>query len=358
MFVSIVIPTCKRESALQRTLVSLGQELNSAGGYEILVVSNGTLDSSPDVVRTVRDWFSRLNVRHVHEEVPGLLAGRHRGIEETEGEIVTFIDDDVEVSSTWLESIRGAFRDSSVDLVGGPSFPLFFGHPPAWLDSFFSRNSDGRWVCWHLSLLDWGKKECDVDARYVLGLNFSIRRDSLMRLGGFHPDCLPQELQKYQGDGETGLSVKLMEGGGKTRYLPGAKVWHQVSPERMTPEYFQKRAFYQGVCDSYSAIRKSSVAPIVKEPSPPVLKRLRTIANSAKGWAKRQIEGATKKGKPDTDVGLLVAEAHHAGFDFHQRQVNETPGLLEWVVRPNYFDCWLPEYAYVSNGKPGSVAAT
>src|SRR5260370_26042370 len=124
MFVSIIIPTCRREFALQRTLVSLGQELKSAARYEILVVSNGNLDTSPDVVRNVCDWFPRLNVRHVHEEVPGLLAGRHRGIKETDGEIVTFIDDDLEVSPTWIDSILGAFRDSSVDLVGGPSLPL------------------------------------------------------------------------------------------------------------------------------------------------------------------------------------------------------------------------------------------
>jgi hypothetical protein len=119
MFVSIVIPTCRREYALQRTLVSLGKQLASAHGYEILVVSNGTLDTSTDVVRTVCDWFPRLNVRHVHEEVPGLVAGRHRGIKETDGEILTFIDDDFEVSSTWMNSIHGAFGDSSVTLVGG-----------------------------------------------------------------------------------------------------------------------------------------------------------------------------------------------------------------------------------------------
>jgi glycosyltransferase involved in cell wall biosynthesis len=359
MLVSIIIPTCRREFALQRTLVSLGQHVPCTGSYEILVVSNGTPDTSADVVRKVHDWFPRLNIRHVHEDVPGLLAGRHRGIEETDGDIATFIDDDVEVAPTWLDSIIEAFHDPSVGLVGGPCLPLYFSRPPTWLDSFFLRNSDGGWTCCELSLLDWGRDECDIDAKMVFGLNFSMRRDLLLKLGGFHPDCLPQDLQKYQGDGETGLSAKLMESGGRSRYLPRAKVWHQVPPERMTIEYFKKRAFYQGVCDSYSALRQSYVAPIVKEPPRnPLLKCLRTIASSTKSWARRQIERTGIQSESETEVRLLVRQAYQAGFDFHRRQVTETPGLLEWVSRPNYLDCWLPVDACVSQDKPGTVAAT
>ena len=75
MLVSIVIPTSRREPPLQRTLVSLGQQLTSARGYEILVVSSGTLDTSTAVVRTVCDWFPRLNVRRVHKGVRAFLAG-------------------------------------------------------------------------------------------------------------------------------------------------------------------------------------------------------------------------------------------------------------------------------------------
>jgi glucosyl-dolichyl phosphate glucuronosyltransferase len=348
MPVSIVIPTCHREEAIQRTLVSLGQNLSIKDNHEIVVVSNGREDRSPEVVAKVQGWFPQLNLRHVHDATAGLLAGRHRGARETCGDVISFIDDDIEVTPTWLTSIIGAFRDPSVDLVGGPCLPLYFELPPSWLPAFYSLYDNGKWMCTSLSLIDWGGNECDVDPTYVFGLNFSIRRDSFQRLGGFHPDCLPPELQRYQGDGETGLSAKLMETGGRARYLPGAKVLHQVPSQRMTVEYFQKRAFYQGVCDSYTKIRKNGrivppELPILSEAVRTSLpKRIRRMGGAVKRWVKRQIRGNEKLTSLDSEVKALVERSYREGFDFHQQEVRKDPALLEWVCRPDYFDMWLP----------------
>ena len=84
---------------------------------------------------------------------------------------------------------------------------------------------------------------------------FSIRRDTLYRVGGFHPDDVPRSYQRYQGDGETGMTFKLKEQGLKAIYDPGALVYHQIPTECLTVRYLEQRQYYQGVCDSYTSIR-------------------------------------------------------------------------------------------------------
>jgi hypothetical protein len=47
--------------------------------------------------------------------------------------------------------------------------------------------------------------------------------------------------------------------------------------------------------------------------------------------------------------------AHAAGYAFHQIEVRRDPKLLQWVIKPNYFDYTLPEgwqdYVNLNNAK-------
>ncbi len=47
----------------------------------------------------------------------------------------------------------------------------------------------------------------------------SIKKKVFDECRGSHPDCLPKALQRYQGDGETGLTLKVKE---KTRSITWA----------------------------------------------------------------------------------------------------------------------------------------
>jgi GT2 family glycosyltransferase len=50
----------------------------------------------------------------------------------------------------------------------------------------------------------------------------NFEKDTLFALSGFHPDCVPANLQQFQGDGETGLSIKAREKGYRAIYQPKA----------------------------------------------------------------------------------------------------------------------------------------
>jgi len=58
----------------------------------------------------------------------------------------------------------------------------------------------------------------------VYGCNFSIRKNILIQLGGFHPDGLPDEFLHYRGDGETATSRAIDADYKVTFYEPLATV--------------------------------------------------------------------------------------------------------------------------------------
>ncbi|MGA9033063.1 MAG: glycosyltransferase family 2 protein, partial [Sulfuricaulis sp.] len=254
---SVIISTQDRSAIVRRALQSIVDQDFPRERYEVLVIDNVSTDDTRSVVNEdIERIGSRCNVRYVYEAIPGATPARHRGATEAHGAILVYIDDDIVADRGFLASISDAFSDPSVHLVGGKNLPNYAAPPPAWVDQLWQRGPDYAF-CIDYSLSDHGDRRREIDPDHVWTLNFSIRRDTLMRLGGFHPDLVPRRYQRYQGDGETGLTMKLKEQGLKAIYEPGALVHHLVAAERLNMEYLEKRRFFQGVCASYTSIRKT-----------------------------------------------------------------------------------------------------
>jgi glycosyltransferase involved in cell wall biosynthesis len=315
--------------------------------YEILIIDSGSTDDTKEISRHIIKETANRNIRYIFEPEPGLLTGRHRGALEANGELLVFVDDDIEATAGWLEAIFETFKSPQVQLVGGRNLPKFEVEPPAWLESFFDATCYGGRSCAWLSLLDLGESELEIDPNYVWGLNFAIRRRALRDLGGFHPDCIPQVLQRFQGDGETGLTMKARSHGYRAVYQPKATIYHNIPASRMTPEYFEQRAYYQGVCDSYSSVRRegsvSSVDSVRAKsfPSP----YLRRAVGRVVGYLKHLRDQArvTAETAEVAAIRQRVHRAYHAGYEFHQSAVRSSPELLAWVLRPDYWDYRLPQ---------------
>jgi glycosyltransferase involved in cell wall biosynthesis len=330
---SIIIPTFNRDRLLRAMLESLGYSLGDKEDVEVLIIDNGSRDNTAEVYSAVKRLFPKIQWRYFYEPMPGLLSGRHRGAKEARGEILSYLDDDVLLSPTWLEGLREAFRDPEIALVGGPSIPEFEGEPPEWLTDMWEEH-DGRRMLPALSLIDSGPSVRAEDPLYVWGLNFSIRRAVFERCGGFNPDCIPATLQRYQGDGETGLSLKVRAAGFRTLYHPHAAVKHVIPASRTTPESFVRRGFYQGVCDSYTEIRRERRVPSLSRRS------WRDLVRPTKTKVEREL---IVRGPSAEGIRRLMARSHLAGAQFHRNQVRNDSQLLDWVLREDYFDYRLPD---------------
>lgn len=331
---SVIIPTAGRPVVIKTAIQSLLAASPDRHSAEILVIDNNTQE---ELARDLHEYCTSLNgrVRYVRETSPGLSAARHRGVDESHGEILTFIDDDVEVSGGWLNAIQRSFEDPHVGMVGGPSIPKFTDSIPAWLLGFCSCTPHGGWMCSWLSLLDIGKSVKGISPNFVWGLNFSIRRSVIEDCGGFHPDLVPSHLQRWQGDGETGLTMKVEAAGFRADYVHEALLLHVCGSDRLNPQYFAKRAFYQGVCASFTRIRAG------QDPKPnSAPHENQSILQKCRAMAERALHRFQGRGshwvKDAAAVGEAMDAAHLAGWRFHQREVAGDSRLLSWVRRADF----------------------
>ena len=317
--ISIIIPTYNRAGPLHRALQSVIEQDFPRTDYEILIVDNASTDNTRAVAEEMIQAHRESTIRYIHEPIPGLLPARHRGATESQGAILVFIDDDIEADRGWLAAIHDAFQDPEVHMVGGRNLPNYEVAPPPWIEQVMERGPDyAIMYCGYYSLLDFGDQRREIDANHVWGLNFSIRRETLYRLGGFHPDTVPLRYQRYQGDGETGLSMKLKEQGLKAIYEPRALVHHLVPAERLTVEYLEKRMYFQGVCDSFTAIRMTKKFGFIHFTA--------TFPASAQEM-----------------LAYRMNAGYMCGYNWHQNEVKNDARLLRWVLKENYFDYRYPE---------------
>ena len=165
---SIVIPTRDRPSYLEVTLASLAPEA-AAAGAEVLVVEDGP----PSVAAQAA--AERHGARHAALGAHlGLNAARNRGVRDTSGPLVVFLDDDVRVRPGWLAGLLEA-------AAANPQADVFAGRIVASLEGDAPR-SCGREQP-PVTTLDLGGEDCP--ARFAWGSNMAIRRAALEATGPF-----------------------------------------------------------------------------------------------------------------------------------------------------------------------------
>lgn len=343
---SIIIPTFNRSVTLKRTLETITEMNVDFNKIEIVVVDNGSTNATKEVCSTFVKQHSSLNFNYLYDAEPGLMTGRHLGAQQAKGEFLSFIDDDVELSPNWSTGIIEKFStNSEISMQTGPNLPKYETYPPYWLDYFWSSTPYGGKQCGSLSLLDLGNAEIEIDAIWVWGLNFSIRKSVYLELSGFHPDTMPKKIQFLQGDGETGLSIKFNENKYKAIYNPELLVYHYVPTFRMTKEYFENRYYFQGVANSFTHIRMQhglyKKQEIVSSKTP-VTKKIKRIL-------KKQLQELVDvKANESTDNEISRLQAHFQqkyseGYAYHQHHFNTNSMVREWVLKPDYMDYKLPE---------------
>ena len=98
-FVSVIVPVYQVEAYLDRCMVSLLAQ--SYSNYEILLVDDGSKDRS----RLICDDYAKkeTRVKVIHQENQGLGPARNRGVFESSGDYIVFVDSDDYVAEDFLE---------------------------------------------------------------------------------------------------------------------------------------------------------------------------------------------------------------------------------------------------------------
>lgn len=186
--------------------------------FEVLVVDNAPSDDS------TRELVSGTAARYVREARPGLDWARNRGLRESRGELVAFIDDDARPDSRWLRAIAHAFADPEVMAVTGPVAPLELETRAQILFEFeiggMMHGVNRRTIR--------GARAAPRDllwsSSFVVGTNMAYRRQVFDTEAGFDPALDVGTASGGGGDLEMGH--RLVARGHTLVYEPAALVWH------------------------------------------------------------------------------------------------------------------------------------
>ncbi|MDA8154858.1 MAG: glycosyltransferase family 2 protein [Actinomycetota bacterium] len=227
--VSLVICTCNRCEDLERLLGSL-QELTYPR-VEIIVVDNNSTDNT-------RAVSERFNVRYVREDNQGISFARNRGIRESGGEYIAFLDDDVIVCNPdWVEKMLHVFSsDSKAGVVGGKIIARCIGTGSKLLvDALLARNGQ-----------DLGEENRILSSGFwVLGCSIMFARAAIKDIS-FNTE-LGRRGKLLLGREELEFIDKIARKGYKTGYCAGAVVYHNLKASRFTFRYIARHSFYEGI---------------------------------------------------------------------------------------------------------------
>jgi glycosyltransferase involved in cell wall biosynthesis len=264
----VVVPTSGRADYLEVALASLAAQ-DVDGGYEVIVVDDGSRDRTPDVIEAA-------GFRHVrHERPQGPNAARNTGVREAGADLIAMVDDDVWAPPGWLRAlVEGAQRHPAAGALGGPIRARLEGPAP---------RSCGRELP-PITSLDLGSDDHRTDL--VWSANMAIRRSAFEQVGPF------DERFSTGGDEEDWLR-RLRAGGGEVVYVADAWLDHRRAGDDARLRSLMRSAYRRG--------RNMRAYDRVRGVDPRLGSELRVLAGC--GWH------TMRRGCPQG----LVAGAHSAG---------------------------------------------
>jgi len=231
---SIIVPTRGRAGYLDVALASIAPQA-AAAAAELLVVDDGPDAQTADVAR-------RHGARYVaHPQSRGLNAARNTGIDAARGELLVFVDDDVEVRPGWLGALieAHAHADPAVGVLTGPIHARFEDHP---------LRSCGREDP-PITTQDHGPDDRDV--AHAWGANMTVRRSWIERAGRF------DESRELYGD-EQEFQQRLHAAGGRIRYVAAAALDHRRAGKDARLRALAAAAYRRGQASRRFDVHKAS----------------------------------------------------------------------------------------------------
>lgn len=116
-FISIVVPTFRRPDALTQTLTALLALDYPSESYEIIIVDDGSGDTTPEVVERFQKEHRR--VLYLPQPNSGVATARNNGARQAKGEILIFVDDDIIVQPSLIRQHLATLGRFEPCLVNG-----------------------------------------------------------------------------------------------------------------------------------------------------------------------------------------------------------------------------------------------
>lgn len=113
MMFSVIIPVYNVEKYITKCLKSILNQTYS--DYEIIIVNDGSTDSSIKILEKYQSYISNLKI--INQQNRGLGGARNTGIRYARGDYLVFLDSDDYVAQNMLETIDMYLKKYNLDII-------------------------------------------------------------------------------------------------------------------------------------------------------------------------------------------------------------------------------------------------
>ena len=202
-----VILTVLNDPRLRRTLDSLKEQ--TLKPLEVIIADGGSKDGTFEAAEA----YAQKEPWVLPRRFPGTVAASRNGaIAEARGSIIAFIDADEVAPPDWLETLIGPILRNEADFTGGPT--------PALEESLHTITA-----VYYNAYLNRFYEEVAAHHPHSLPMGNSAWKAELFhKVGPLNTKFNPRE-----GGEDLEFAIRVVEAGGKGKYVPEAKVSHDYS---------------------------------------------------------------------------------------------------------------------------------
>jgi glycosyltransferase involved in cell wall biosynthesis len=236
---SVIICTHNpRREYFQQCLTALRDQRLAYDQWELVVVDN----QSDEVLARRLDLCWHPSVRVVREETLGLTAARLRGIRESSGDLLVFVDDDNVLDRDFLEVAQRTMHDRPfLGSWSGQCRPAFEATPPEWTRRYW-----GNLVIREFDKDMWSNLP-RLPQSMPCGAGLCVRRQVALHYLDLHESGersfqFDRNGKSLLSGGDNDLAACACDIGLGVGLIASLKLTHLISPERLTEDYLARLA--------------------------------------------------------------------------------------------------------------------
>lgn len=261
--ISVIIPTYNRIDSLRRTFSYL--EKSKLKPLEVLIIDQSNADFSK-LIQTLCGEEDELNVVYIHLEKPSSTAARNVGIKMSKGDVLVFMDDDVDVDAETLSNVVDLFKDERLVMAGGLDKKDVYHNSKkgnSKMGYLFGKSKFSKRDVGHMASGVYGRfpQVCGeaTPTEWVMGFFFAVKRDFIVE----HNCRFDENLQYYAYAEDLDFSYGVYQHadkcGKKCIFSNRLIVNHNVSTEYRTPT---RKATFMNYLHRYYICKKYKLSTV------------------------------------------------------------------------------------------------
>jgi glycosyltransferase involved in cell wall biosynthesis len=219
---SVIVPAYQAATVLPQCLTALQQQTIDRAQYEIIIVDDGSTDTTAEVAQ--QGLRTCPEARVIRVEHGGPAQARNTGAQAANGEILLFTDADCAPLPDWIEQFARVFADPGISGAAG----AYTTQQRSLIARFVQQEYEERYA--------YTRRQTAID--FIDTYSAAYRREIFLDNGGFDAETFSTASVEDQE-----FSFRLAAGGHQLIFAPDAKVQHRHNSTLF--KYF-RRKYYIG----------------------------------------------------------------------------------------------------------------